>query len=123
MAAITNQQILAIGRGSRMYTTVGDVISNSSVRWSGVRSRDLLNPAGIDLTNPVALVYPYIPGAANPASQVFTRIVGTATVLHLSLNIQVPILYYGGDLNITSSITGFELDYHRTGIKLQKKLK
>jgi len=126
MPQITKQQSIAIFKGMRMYQTAGAVTTNVSTRWPGVQYSDLFNPSGINLTNSSAAtpVYPYIPGTGDPASQVFTQLTSsTTTIFDSTISLNVLILYNGGDLNGNGGLSAFEKDYHKTGLKIQKKIK
>lgn len=125
MGAITNQQALAIMRGNRMFITTTGPSLPSSTKWSGVTYKDLLNPAGINLTNSGAgsPVYPYVPGSADPPSQVFTIIKNSSTIVDGTTSVTKIIYQSGGNINSTATLQAFEADYHKTGAHLQKKLK
>lgn len=125
MGAISKEQAIAILRGNRLYATSAGIRTLTSIKWSGISYKDLFNPSGINLTaaNITTPVYPYIPGTADPASQVISVVTDLSTITDSVTFETVLILQNGGDLNTIANLQPVENDYHLTGNKLRKKLK
>lgn len=123
MGVITKQQAFAVLKGMRLFSTSAGVTSLVSTRFPGIKWNDLYNSAGIDLLNAAGLTYPYVPGAGDPALQNFSNVIGLDTIVDGTTSETVFIIREGGNINTTATLQPFERDYHRTGTKLQKKLK
>lgn len=123
MGVITKQQAFAVLKGMRLFSTSTGVTSLVSTRFPGIKWNDLYNPSGIDLVNAALLTYPYVPGSGDPALQTFSNVEGLDTIQDGTTGGTVFIIREGGNINTNVTLQPFERDYHKTGTKLQKKLK